>query len=340
MCSLTHAIDIIHRFAMSQFIDPFDAANFTSGNVDISPPPNDPDVRVSIFYRHFVSPSPSARPILLLHGHPQTHVIWSDVAPLLAASGWHVVVPDNRGNGLSSAPEAKCDGERYSRYSKREMARDMVELMSHLGYERFHILAHDRGARIAHRLALDFDGKVAKMILLDIAPTLDMYDRTDAKFASAYWHWFFLLQPSAEALIGANPRAYLEALITRFPRSIPASSTTTPTATDGWRMQQYLDNISKPASLVAMCEDYRASAPVGAPDLELDRADRKAGRKVECPTRVLWGGKGVIELMYGGGLELWKNCCEEVEGRKLDCGHYVPEEAPSEVLEEVKAFFD
>lgn len=157
---------------MSSFVNPFDAAGFTSGTARITSPANDDQVDVRIFYRHYRPSSASALPILLLHGHPQTHVIWSTVGPALAASGrWEVVVPDNRGNGDSSAPEAKQGGG-YSRYSKREMARDMVELMSGLGHERFWVVAHDRGARIAHRLALDWKDKVQKMILLDIAPTV------------------------------------------------------------------------------------------------------------------------------------------------------------------------
>jgi len=160
---------------MSNFVNPFDQAGFSSRTSKISAPNNDPDVDVSIFYRHFApSSSSSSRPILLLHGHPQTHVIWSAVAPALAATGkWEVVVPDNRGNGESSAPGIKNDKE-YSRYSKREMARDMVEVMKQLGHDKFWVVAHDRGARIAHRLALDHPDKVQKMILLDIAPTVSL----------------------------------------------------------------------------------------------------------------------------------------------------------------------
>ncbi|CBQ74007.1 conserved hypothetical protein [Sporisorium reilianum SRZ2] len=320
---------------MSGLTDAFDEAGFSAGTVAIPAPANDADVSVSIFYRHFASRSASARALVLLHGHPQTHVIWSTVAPALAATGrFHVVVPDNRGNGASSAPAAKSDGERYSRYSKREMARDVVVLMSELGYERFGVVAHDRGARIAHRMALDWDGKVERLMMLDIAPTLDMYETTDYRFATAYWHWFFLLQPQAEAFIAANPHAYLDALITRF---TPSSSST---PSDTARTNAYLANLTDPARITAMCEDYRASAPTGAPDLHLDRIDRQARTKIQCATRVLWGKHGVIHAMYGGGLQLWHNCCvRKVEGRGLECGHYVPEEAPDEVVQEVLAFF-
>lgn len=162
---------------MSPYINSFDQAGFHSKTTRISAPSNDPEVDVSIFYRHLVPPSSSQKPlpILLLHGHPQTHVIWSDVAPALARTGnWEVVVPDNRGNGGSSAPTGKSEGG-YSRYSKREMARDMVELMEKLGYQEFYVLAHDRGARIAHRMALDWPKRVRKMVLLDIAPTVSSF---------------------------------------------------------------------------------------------------------------------------------------------------------------------
>lgn len=157
------------------FTNPFDSAGFTFSHVPIPAPTNDPDVSVSIFYRHFKPPASSstARPLLLLHGYPQTHVIWSDVAPVLAASGkWEIVIPDNRGVGKSSAPPPRSDGVKYSRYSKREMARDMVELMRSLGHEKFWVVAHDRGARVAHRLGLDWPEKLNKLIMLDIAPTV------------------------------------------------------------------------------------------------------------------------------------------------------------------------
>ncbi|SPO27578.1 related to haloacetate dehalogenase H-1 [Ustilago trichophora] len=329
----------------ASFTNPFDQSSFTSRRATIPPPANDPEVDVSIFYRHFVptSSNKSALPIVLLHGHPQTHVIWSSVAPALAASGqWEVVVPDNRGNGESSAPDAKNE-EGYSRYSKREMARDVVEVMEQLGHEKFYIVAHDRGARIAHRLALDWPEKVIKMILLDIAPTLDMYEKTDHAFATAYWHWFFLLQPDlAEAFISANPQAYLHALVTRFPRTSP-SSTASPSASSSavetWRTTSYLTNLSRLPTITAMCEDYRASAPSG-PDLALDRKDRQEGNKIQCATKVFWGKAGIIQAMYEGGKDLWQACClQKVEGEQIDCGHYIPEEAPERVLAEIQAFF-
>lgn len=170
---------------------------------------------------------------------------------------------------------------------------------------------------------------------------LDMYETTDVRFASAYWHWFFLLQPSLpEAFIGASPQAYLDALVTRFPRTNPSSPSSSSThALDQWRTASYLENLARKSSAHAMCEDYRASSPHNGIDLTLDRKDREEGNKVQCPVRVLWGKHGVIQLMYGGGLELWKQCCVSVEGEGLDCGHYIPEEAPGRVLEVVQEFF-
>ncbi|KAJ9480108.1 Epoxide hydrolase [Pseudozyma hubeiensis] len=321
------------------FTNPLDSAGFTSSHVSIPAPTNDPDVSVSIFYRHFKPPASSstARPLLLLHGYPQTHAIWSDVAPVLAASGkWEIVIPDNRGVGKSSAPPPRSDGVNYSRYSKREMARDMVELMRSLGHGKFWVVAHDRGARVAHRLALDWPEKLNKLIMLDIAPTLDMYQTTDYRFATYYYHWFFLLQPTiAETFISSNPRAYLSSGI-RYATQPPCSTTVS-----DWRTSEYLANLSQPASVLAMCEDYRASAPLNAPDLELDRQDRKSGRKIRCEVAVLWGKKGVIEMMYAGAVDMWKECVEggKVEGRGVECGHFVPEEAPEAVLEEVERFF-
>ncbi|SNX86088.1 related to haloacetate dehalogenase H-1 [Melanopsichium pennsylvanicum] len=350
---------------MSKFVNPFDEAGFSSKIARIPPPSNDPDVDVTIFYRHFI---PTAKfnptspintdtgtkkplPIILLHGHPQTHVIWSTVATSLASSGlWEIVIPDNRGNGSSSAPCPKTSPSpwSYSRYSKREMARDMVEVMTQLGHERFYVVAHDRGARIAHRLALDWPEKVIKMILLDIAPTLDMYSQTEQKFASAYWHWFFLLQPDLpEAFIEANPKAYLHALVTRFPRSSPTSTTSSSTFSselEMWRTNEYLINLSRRSNIIAMCEDYRASSPLislfKSPDLELDQSDRENGRKIQCETKILWGKQGIIQAMYKGGLYLWQQCCEkQVKGQALDCGHYIPEEAPQSVVQEIQTFF-
>lgn len=170
-----------------------------------------------------------------------------------------------------------------------------------------------------------------------------MYDKTDQGFASAYWHWFFLLQPELpEQFISANPQAYLHALVTWFPRTNPSTSPS-PSASQStieeWRTTSYLTNLSRLPNISAMCGDYRASGPTG-PDLALDRKDREEGRKIKCPMKVFWGKEGVIQAMYGGGLELWQNCSEmKVEGKMVECGHYIPEEKPEFVLEEIEEFF-
>ncbi|KAI3485832.1 hypothetical protein L1887_50630 [Cichorium endivia] len=270
--------------SMASFTDPFDVAGFSSQVVRIPPPETDPDVDVSIFYRRSPSSDKAKRGILLLHGHPQTHVIWADIAPALAAEGsWDVVVPDNRGNGNNDGPSPKS-APGYSRYSKREMARDMVELMRQLGHDEFFVL--------------------------------DMYEKTDDRFASVYWHWFFLLQPSIpERFILADPHAYYNALVTRFPRTTPSSGLgSAQTAVDEWRAGVHLANLSRESSVAAMCEDYRASAPADAPDLDLDRHDRQRGHKIACPLRVIWGKHGVIHALYDA-LDLWQKCAHPKGGR-------------------------
>lgn len=193
------AISIFVAFQQTKmstlFVNPFDEAKFASRLAKIPLPSNDPDVEVSIFYRHFKPTSSSALPLLLLHGHPQTHVIWSSVAPALAATGkWEVVVPDNRGNGESSAPSPKNE-ESYSRYSKREMARDMIEVMRQLGHDKFWVVAHDRGARIAHRMALDWPDQVQKLVLLDIAPTVSF------PFPSPFARYSVYLEQNANTVL-------------------------------------------------------------------------------------------------------------------------------------------
>lgn len=170
-----------------------------------------------------------------------------------------------------------------------------------------------------------------------------MYEKTDVRFATAYWHWFFLLQPDLpEAFISANPQAYLHALVTRFPRTSPASSTQSSSsskAIEDWRTSSYLTNLSRLPTITAMCEDYRASGPTGT-DLDLDRQDRSQGKKIKCPLKVFWGKAGIIQAMYDGGLQLWQERSEQqVEGRAIECGHYIPEEAPEQVLAEIEMFF-
>ncbi|KAF8313177.1 alpha/beta-hydrolase [Clavulina sp. PMI_390] len=275
----------------------------------------------------------SKPPLLLLHGHPQTHHIWHKVAPALSKS-FHLVIPDLRGYGASSKP-MESDPE-HKLYSKREMGEDQVALMKHFGFDKFYVVSHDRGARVAHRLALDHPELVLKLVILDIAPTLAMYEKTDQRFASYYWHWFFLIQPSPlpEEFIMRSPDTYMRRAI-RAPTSSTAASESpfAPAA-----VEFYMANASSPEGVHGMCEDYRASAPGGI-DLRLDAADREAGRKIACPVLVLWGGRGVIELCFDALAE-WNAVSEKaVVGKALPTGHYIPEEMDSaELVKEITQF--
>ena len=262
--------------------------------------------------------------LLLLHGHPQTHAIWHRVAPALARH-FTVVASDLRGYGDSSKPAGEPG---HANYSKRTMAADQVALMRALGHERFAVLAHDRGARVAHRMAMDHPGRITRMALLDIAPTLAMYEQTSMAFARAYWHWFFLIQPAPfpETLINADPVFYLRKLMgSRFAGLGPFA----PEA-----MAEYERCMRDPACVHGMCEDYRAAATI---DLEHDRADRDAGRRLACPLLVLWGAQGVIQQCFDPLAE-WRRVATDVRGQALACGHYIPEEAPEALLAEVLPF--
>lgn len=264
-------------------------------------------------------------PLLLLHGHPQTHVMWHRVADDLARR-FRVVALDLRGYGDSSRP---ASDERHAAYSKRAMAQDAVDAMAQLGHGRFNVCAHDRGARVAHRLALDHPGRAERMMLLDIAPTLPMYERTGEAFARAYWHWFFLIQPPPlpERLIDADPAGYVRAVMgSRHAGLAPF---------DPAALAEYERCIAGPGTAHAICEDYRAAASI---DLEHDRADRDAGVRVAPPLRVLWGAYGVVGRCFDV-LSLWHDAAHDVSGRALDCGHYVAEEAPQALLDEMAAFF-
>lgn len=262
--------------------------------------------------------------LLLLHGHPQTHVIWHKVAEQLAEH-FTVVAADLRGYGDSSRPPAD---ERHVHYSKREMARDNVELMTALGFTRFSILAHDRGARVAHRLALDHPTAVQRMVLLDIAPTLAMYSQTNEAFARAYWHWFFLIRPAPlpETLIEADPEGYL--------RSVMGSRSAglKPFTDDAFA--EYLRYLSQPGSTRGICEDYRASAGI---DLEHDRADLAANHHLSLPLLVLWGAEGTVGRCFDP-LREWQQVATDVRGKSLPAGHYLAEEVPALLLTEVLPF--
>ncbi|HET7836902.1 MAG TPA: alpha/beta hydrolase [Variovorax sp.] len=265
-------------------------------------------------------------PLLLLHGHPQTHANWHRVAPRLAEQ-FTVVLVDLRGYGDSGRPPAD---EAHSNYSKREMALDALHAMRAHGFERFGVLAHDRGARVAHRLAADHPQAVERLMLLDIAPTLAMYEHTSEAFARAYWHWFFLIQPPPlpEALIDSDPVRYIRSVMGGRQAGLAPF---TPEA-----LAEYERCAAIPGSAQAICEDYRASAGI---DLDHDRADIAAGRRLAQPLRVLWGAHGAVGRSFDV-LSLWRERADDVAGGALPCGHYIPEEAPAELLAEALAFFN
>jgi len=255
--------------------------------------------------------------LLLLHGNPQTHFMWHAIAPRLAEH-FTVVATDLRGYGGSSKPKTTPDHEPYS---KRAMARDQVAVMRHFGCERFAVVGHDRGGRVAYRMALDHPERVEKLAVLDILPTLEHYRRTDMAFASAYWHWFFLIQPNPmpETMIGADPRWYFQK---NWPGAAEPPKFFAPEALDDyWRA------FSDPEMVHAMCEDYRAGATY---DLKLDAADF-GKRKIACPLLVLWGAKGVVGKLYDP-LEVWRGWGSDVRGEAIDAGHYLAEEKPAETL--------
>ena len=268
----------------------------------------------------------SGPPLLLLHGNPQSHVMWHKVAPALARR-FTVICPDLRGYAGSFKPGATPD---HAPYAKTEMARDMVELMSALGHDRFRCGSHDRGARVAHRLALDHPDRIEKLAVLDIVPTLEHFERTDMSFALGYYHWFWFAQPHPfpENLIRAAPETWWHAHTSREPKP--------PGFFAPEALADYLEAARDPAAIIGMCEDYRAAATI---DLEHDRASRAAGAKIECPLLVLWGAKGRIGGWYEP-LDLWRRYCSaEVTGGPVQSGHYLPEEAPEEVLAAFETFF-
>ncbi|ALG73229.1 alpha/beta hydrolase [Azospirillum thiophilum] len=261
-------------------------------------------------------------PLLLLHGYPQTGAMWHKVAERLR-DRHTLVVADLRGYGQSAKPATAPD---HAPYSKRAMASDMVQVMAALGYDRFLIAAHDRGARVAHRLMLDHPGRVAAAVLLDIAPTREMYADTTDAFAQAYWHWFFLCQaaPFPERMIGGDPRFYW---LKKCGSGSAGLSPFTPEA-----LAEYLAAWT-PETIHASCEDYRAAATI---DLRHDEED--GGARVECPLRVLWGEHGVIERCFDALAE-WRKRAVDVSGRSLPGGHYLAEELPDLVAEEIHLFF-
>jgi haloacetate dehalogenase len=259
-------------------------------------------------------------PVLLLHGYPQTRAIWHKIAPRLAQD-FTLVIPDLRGYGDSSKP---AGGEDHFGYSKRAMAQDQVEVMSQLGFDEFAVAGHDRGGRVAHRMALDHGERVTRVAVLDIVPTYKLYSAVSKEFASAYFHWFFLIQPAPfpETLIGNSVEQYLKRA---FDRAGPGAITEEPYA-------EYLRCFRDPATIHASCEDYRAAATI---DLRHDEADLNS--KIACPLLALWGEKGAMHKLYDV-FATWRERASNVEGKALSCGHYLAEEAPEETLAALKAF--
>lgn len=267
----------------------------------------------------------SGPPLLLLHGNPQTHAMWNAVAPELAKD-FTVICPDLRGYGRSLKPPATAD---HAPYAKKAMARDMVEVMAHFGHTRFRIGSHDRGARVAHRLAIDFPERVERLAVLDIVPTIEHFERADMKFGLSYYHWFWFAQPHPfpENLISEAPEAWFMVHTSRGGPSSPFH----PEA-----LADYLACARNPQMIRGMCEDYRAAASI---DLEHDRASRTAGEKIQCPVMALWGAKGPIGKWYDP-VGLWRQySTEDVKGSEVPSGHYLAEEAPAEVIKHFRAFF-
>ena len=262
-------------------------------------------------------------PVLLLHGYPQTHAMWHKVAPQLARD-YTVICADLRGYGDSSKPKGVPG---HANYSKRAMARDMAEVMAELGYLGFHVVGHDRGGRVAHRLARDYPKRVRSLTVLDISPTLKMYQSTNRAFAKAYYHWFFLIQqaPLPERMLQGHVPWYILSRLGRGPSKLQHF--------DKRAVAEYVRVFEDPRTIHATCEDYRAAATI---DLVHDRKDLR--RKLKMPLLALWGRQGVIEALFDC-LADWREVAEDVRGRALDCGHFIPEEKPKELVAELQRFF-
>ena len=291
--------------------------DFTSAQIET------PETMINLVY------GGSGEPVLLLHGYPQTHVMWHKVAPMLAER-YTVVAPDLRGYGDSGKPVVGDDPERYS---KRRTGQDQLEVMSTLGHRSFHVVGHDRGARVGHRMALDAPERVRSFTTLDVAPSQAAFEAMDSSLAFAWFHWHLMRQPEPfpETLIGGNPKFYLDFLLERW------------TAVEGAITEEayaeYLRCFSNPETIRASCADYRAIDV----DLAHDEADR--GRKLTCPVLALWGGNMTKRPGWqtGRGLDMlrvWQERAENVQGRAIDCGHFLAEESPEETASEILKFLD
>ena len=263
--------------------------------------------------------------LLMLHGNPQTHAMWHKVAPELV-NQYTVICPDIPGYGKSFKPVISNN---HSTYSKVNMALDIINFMELLGFDKFQIVAHDRGARIAHRIALDFPEKVIKMILLDTIPTIEHFERTNMEFAMGYYHWFWLAQrsPIPESVINKAPEEWFFAHTSREEKD--------KNFFDPIALNDYLDCVKNPETIKAICEDYRAAATI---DLIDDKKSRDNNIKIKAPTLVLWGNKGKLEQWYEP-LSIWQNyCSSDLRGNAINSGHYLAEENPDEIIKNIKLF--
>jgi haloacetate dehalogenase len=270
----------------------------------------------------------SGPPLLLLHGYPQSHLMWHAVAPLLAAEHT-VVATDLAGYGASLRPDPAAD---HVPHGKRAMALDQVEAMAALGFDRFAVAGHDRGARVAYRMALDHPDRVERLAVLDVVPTGEAWSRADRDFAKGYWHWAFLAQPAPlpERLIAGDPQAFFDVHVrgqlglgdepSRYPPGI---------------LDAYRATLDDPGGVEAMCEDYRAGATV---DIDDDDADREAGRRIACPVLVLWAGRGGLPRFYPDVLDVWRPWAPDVRGRAIDARHFMAEDRPEDTAAELLAF--
>lgn len=279
--------------------------------------------------RIFLRRKGSGPPLLLLHGFPQTHLMWRGSAPLLAEE-FTTVCADLRGYGASSCPHSDPD---HAPYGKRALARDMVAVMERLGFRRFHVAGHDRGGRVAYRMALDHPDRIAKLAVLDILPTAEAWDRADARFALGFWPWTLLAQPAPlpERLLASAPDAIVDSALAGW--GTPA--TTFPPSV----REAYIAALRAPGHIHAICEEYRAAAGL---DREHDREDRRGGRRIACPVLALWSQEGALARWYeadGGPLAIWRQWADMVEGGGVPGGHFFPEEHPMATAEALRRFF-
>jgi haloacetate dehalogenase len=267
-------------------------------------------------------------PVLLLHGIPETHVLWRKVAPVLAQN-FTLVIADLRGYGDSSKPPGGAD---HFGYSKRAMAQDQAEVMEHLGFPKFAVVGHDRGGRVAHRMALDHSDRVTRLAILDIVPTYKCYQTVNQDFATVFFHWFLLVQPPPfpETMLGNSAELFLKYMLFRLGGEAPREGL--PEWVDQQAYNEYLRCFRDPAAIRALCEDYRAAASI---DLAHDKAD--LDKKIECPFLVLWSEKGPFHRMYDV-LQTWRERSSQVSGKALPTGHFLPEQVPDQLIAELKPF--